>query len=401
MACGADEYVCQVMVVLRENEFVAGALTKLIGQIGEHTVGIAAVIFALLKEHGEKLIGLLGFAFGVWRWWKDREHIMHKRLEEYLKESDKRLRKGQDDVLEALHRPGPSRAFLDPLFIPSELRSVLRERHWDKPSIAATVERSADIQLSKAAEKIERQLSTARQEIQSLHQQMATAHILKGAVAASSARRNLSAALQNNTNALMSFKTALQVPGQERNALAKELEAHQLRKLGQSTQAMTAYEILEELAFAIEDQRDQKLMIARAKRYQAELLQRQAAVQQPGGLPVFAGTLAAFGLLSPNAVDSALSIRHDLAPFQEWDLIEQAELHYLTAFIARNLNFNIVEGTNLDHARTSYAGVLAALPRQRLWSPRRLRRLRTTATAGENRVSDAMQGKYDVAWLFS
>ena len=153
MACGAEEYVCQFMAVLRDNEYVAGTLTKLIGQFGEHTAGIAAVIFALLKEHGEKLIALAGFVFGVWRWWKYREHILHKRLEEYLKESDKRLRNGQDDVLAALYRPGPSRAFLDPLFIPSELRSVLRERDWDKRSIAATVERSADIQLSKAVKK--------------------------------------------------------------------------------------------------------------------------------------------------------------------------------------------------------------------------------------------------------
>ena len=388
------------MAVLRDNEYVAGTLTKLIGQFGEHTAGIAVVIFALLKEHGEKLIALAGFVFGVWRWWKYREHILHKRLEEYLKESDKRLRNGQDDVLAALYRPGPSRAFLDPLFIPSELRSVLRERDWDKRSIAATVERSADIQLSKAVKKIERRLVTARENMQSLHQQLATAHVLKGAIASASASRVLSDSMQSNASALTSFKTALQVPEQERNIAAKEYESHQLRKLGHFNEALDAYEDMAEFAESIDDQRKKALTIARAKRYRAEIFQAQASEIQQDGSRLFFETTLAYNLLSYTIGDSALKIRHRFAPFQDWDLIEQADIHYVTAFVSKNLDRTKIASENLDQSGTCYESVITGLPRNRLWTPRRVRRLRAAAAAGKKRVNDAQQGTYDVKWLF-
>lgn len=41
-----------------------------------------------LSEHGEKIVAALSFSFGVWRWWIYREHVLHKRLEEYIRESD-------------------------------------------------------------------------------------------------------------------------------------------------------------------------------------------------------------------------------------------------------------------------------------------------------------------------
>ena len=63
-------------------------------------------IAELVGVHFDKLIGLAGFSFGVWRWWYTRERVLHKRLE-YIAEQDRRLEQARADVLEAIHRPGP------------------------------------------------------------------------------------------------------------------------------------------------------------------------------------------------------------------------------------------------------------------------------------------------------
>ena len=387
------------MVWVTENELATGLVTKFAGQLGVTANGIIGTIGELLTAHGEKLIGIGGFVFGIWRWFKYREQILHKRLQEYLRESDKRLINGQNYVLEAMRRPGPGQLFQDPLFIGLALRSVLRERNWDRSPIAATVERSADLQLADARTSIERRIEAADATIASLRQQLATTHILRGAVAASSAKRVPSRAIERNNAALSFFRSVLQIPGQQQNLLAKEFEAHQLRKLGFSTQALRAYSELEALASSISDERKQLLTIARAKRYRAETLQWQASTLSEAGKRIFSGTASANTLMSPQVGESALRIRSQFAPFQNWDLLEQGDMQFLAAFIARNLTFFPREAESLNDAATSYDGVISGLSERTLWRPRAEKQLLAMAHAGRERVTQAQQGEYDVAWL--
>ena len=389
------------MTFISENEFAAGTLAKFAGQLGQHAAGIAGAIANFLRLHGERLIGLAAFLFGVYRWWVYRESLLRKRLEKYLKESDKRLHEGQDYVLNALQRPGPGQKFKEPLFADQPLRSVLRERNWDRTPVALTVESSADWQLEKARKAIENRLSDAEKSIASLRQQLATTHILRGAIASSAARRDPSRVTEKNNLALTFFRTALLVPDHRQNVVAKEFEAHQLRRLGHLQDALAAYEEVEENAQSIADHRERSLMIARAKRYQAEIDQVLASVQLADGTRDFNGRLVAFGLLNPAALNSALDIRAQFAPFQGWDLLEQGDIHYLTAFVAHNLGFVHVENTQLNNAYTSYSGAIAALPRRLMWQPRSERSLREIAQTGSDRADRAQQqnGNYDLAWL--
>ena len=244
MDCGAEEFACQAIALITNNELAASALLKLVGQTSEQAVGLIGLVGAFLKEHGDKLIGLAGFSFGVWRWWRYREQILHKRLAEYLRESDRRLLDGQTYVLDAIQRPVPSQPLKTPLFASRQLRSVLMERRWDNSVMAASVERSCDTELNEAADIIRRQIQTAEKSIASLREQFATANILRGAIAASSSN----GAREINASALAFFRTALQVPGHDQNIVAKELEAHQLRRLGQFGSALEAYAGVENLA---------------------------------------------------------------------------------------------------------------------------------------------------------
>ena len=155
------------------------------------------------------------------------------------------------------------------MFIDSDLRVVLRERNWDKTAFALSVESSSDWQLSKAIKSIERRLTTAVATTTSLHRQLTSAHSIRGAIAASQARRNGDDA--SHLRALEFFRRALSVPGGERNPLTRELEAHEQRKLSLPT-AEQAYDDLVELLRKFEDSREKHLLSARAKRFHAEVV---------------------------------------------------------------------------------------------------------------------------------
>ncbi|WP_290986091.1 hypothetical protein [Hyphomicrobium sp.] len=310
------------------------------------------------------------------------------------------MKDGQQYVLNALERPSPGQSFSLPLFASEQLRSVLRERNWDKSATAVQVASSAEWQLGQALDIVKRQLKTADDNITSLRQQYATAHILRGAIASSMAKRNPAVALQKNNAALTEFRTALQIPGHEGDLTAKELEAHQLRKLGHLADALQAYRALEKLASTVDDQRTQVLLIARSKRYQAEILQAFRAQTDADGKVTFRGNLTAYDLISVNRSGSALDLRRQLAPFQGWDLCEHGDMNYVAALVCNILGFGGIEANHLREAETSYGGILAEVPRRRLSLDRQSsRRLRQVANEGLRRVEAARDGTYDADWL--
>jgi hypothetical protein len=293
MDCGVDDTLCHVLsLVFQDNEFATGVLTQWLGE-----TGLLGAVSSFLKDHGQTLVALAGFSFGLYRWWKYREAMLHKRLDEYLRENDRRLIDGQNYVLSAIQRPGPGQSFKLPLFASKALRAVLREQNWDRTFVAANVANSADWQLSTAIQSIERRIAMANRTIGSLRSELATVHVLKGAIASSSKPRSSDGSgFAGNFDALSAFRTALQIEGQQKNLVAKELEAHQLRKLGQLAAALAAYEEVEQLATSAGDYRTQRLTIARAKRYRAEIIQAQASDKLSNGDRKFRGSLIADSL---------------------------------------------------------------------------------------------------------
>lgn len=401
MDCGGDDLICQGMTWLEHNEFIASTMAELISHLGAQASGIIGVIATFLQHNAQAIFGAAGLAFGIWRWWRYREQILHKRLAEYLRDSDSRLKEGQHYVLNALQRPGPGQPFSLPLFASDQLRSVLRERNWDKSATALQVASSAEWQLSQALEKIQRQMISAEDTITSLRRQYATAHILRGAIASSMAKRNPALAAQKNNIALTEFRTVLQIPGHKSDLAAKEFEAHQLRKLGHLDDALEAYQALEEMASTIEDQRDQIILIASAKRYQAEILQARSTMLDLDGKQRLRRCDTAFNLVSSSISNSALDIRKRFAPYQGWDLLEEGDINYLVALISNVADFRNREADHLRNARTAYHRVIAELPRRRAWRADHTMRLRKAAEAGLERVNCAENKIYDSAWLMS
>ena len=195
MDCGAaGDILCQVSSWLGEIGVDLTQWPPALRQLSVDLSGVFWRIVDLAQIHGEKLFGLAGFSFGVWRWWYYRESVLHKRLQEYLAEQDRRLHQARTYVLEAILRPGPRREFADPLFAVGPLRRLLRQRRWNSAIGFGKVETNADRSLNRALRQIERRLGIAVCALTSLRSQMASAYILKGAIAsarASQARDSL------------------------------------------------------------------------------------------------------------------------------------------------------------------------------------------------------------------
>lgn len=389
MECGSQDVVCQLTTWLTENELAASWLVEFLGRIGANTTGIIGALSQFAKDYGQSIVGLFGVSFGFWRWWRYREHILHKRLSEYLKESDARLADGTSQLIDAIRRPAPGQAFTDPLFSDDDLRTVLRGRNWDKAMFALNVEESADWLLRKAIAGIERRLKTAHDATASLHRQLCCAYTIKGAVAASRADRTRNGEFR--IRALNFFRSALSVPGSDKNLIVRELEAHQQRKLGLAT-ARQAYDDLFELASGLEDPRERDLLAARAKRFAAEIEFANSAWN--AWLMMTAENQGA--LFYPGA----LYLIRKQEPLSAWERLEKADMHYFAALCAnRQVGFVSKEPAHLGDAETEYQRILLELSDGRFRWPKRFRRLRARAKEGLKRVLEARAGDYDVNWL--
>lgn len=401
MDCGADGGLgCQIINLVIENDESARRLFEFLLGIGGAAVQVPSQILDAARQHLGNLVALGVFCFGIWKWWVHRQRILHQRLSEYLNESDVRLLGGRTYVLDAIQRPGPGQKFGMPLFVGQPLRNVLRERNWHRPSVANSVEKSADWELVKTIDGVRGQLEIAKRTVGSLQLQIATANILRGAIASASAEREKSDSSAINLVALNHFRSALDVPEHEECVLAKELEAHQLRKLGYMPQALSAYEDVERLAPRFGDLKTQRMTVARSKRYQAELIQAMARQAQPDGSYKFAGVRNAWILIRPGGdTDTAQRIRSRFLPYEDWDLLDQGDLHYFSAFVAHNLGFGPREASELTAALAAYSGVIQTCQR-RGWRRDAKKPLREKAEASRKRVLIAQNdGVYDTSWL--
>ncbi len=377
MECGTQDVFCHVMTWLTENELAASGLAELLGRLGQSASGVVGAVAQILKDYGQAIVGLLGFTFGFWRWWRYREHILHKRLAEYIGEKDARLKDARAQVLETIQRPAPGQEFKAPLFINWELRSVLRERNWDNTVLALTVESSADWQLSGAIESIKRKLRTAEDEAASLKQQLCTAYSMRGAIASSISREDKSSI------ALSHFRSALSLPGHEGDVVVKELEAHQLRKLGHFQSAKWAYARVLELAETVQPSRDRQIIKARARRYLAEIESLTSRFN--------AYCMMTAAIEGDQSSPGALALLNNCQPLSAWELVEKGDMHYFTAYLANKLTYPVVEPSQLDEALTAYQNASLSVRKKPWQIATSSRRLGKRIREGQRRVTDAVQ----------
>ena len=386
MECGSQEVLCHVLTWVTENELAARKFNDLIVRLGEDAHGGLKGVAGFLKDYGQLLVGLIGFSFGAWRWWLYHERVLHKRLADYISNRDSRLKDIRSQALEAIQRPAPGQGFTAPSFVNSDLKSVLREHRWDNAAVALPVLSSADWQLSKAIESISNKLLIAEKEAVSLRQELCTAYSLRGAVASSGARPEWHA------KALNHFRSAISLPGHDNDFQLRELEAHQLRKLGHFGMAEIAYEHVIELAQHLESDRERDIIIARTKRHLAEITHASS--------PWNAYRMMTAGLVAGEYAPGPIALLERCQPLTSWERVEKGDAHYLTAYLANRYGFTNVERTQLSEAQTAYESALLSIRNESWKSGRSTSRLRRLIREGRSRVQRAQRSEiYDATWL--
>ena len=384
MECGAQEALCHVLTWLTENELAARKINDALVRIGEGTTGTAALVIDFLRAYGATLVGLLGALFGIWKTWMYHDRLLHERLAKYISARDGRLRDVRSQALETVQRPAPGQSFHAPSFINRDLASVLRERRWDNSALALTVNQSAEWQLSRAVEGIQRRLQLAERETVTLRQELCTAYSLRGAVAASSSMS------ESHKLALNHFRNALSLPGNADDIQLKELEAHQLRKLGETDEARKAYFRVLRLSRHLESDRERWPIQSRAKRFIAEL-----EPSNKNAFDIITAPLSG-GRHSPGAI----ALLEQCFPMTAWELLEKADMHYFAASRANQLRFVRAEPMQLRDADRCYEAALLEAGKKRWQIGKSTSRLRRLIREGRERVERARSGGiYDTAWL--
>lgn len=392
MECGADELACHLIDWALNSPYVVkeafDAFDVVWKQTGWH-------IGEFLQKHGEKLIAIFGFCFAVWKWLRYREGILHKRLQEFIRESDARLGPACAQIREAILRPGRTAVLPQPAFA-IELRGILNTHGWWSFFNVSPVEKQVERKLGRVLRRIHRREQVARKASRSLEEQRAQVHLLAGAVAAARAQREYDCivASRNDHKALRQFQEVLQFTGHHRDAIAKEAEAFQLLRLGQRAMAKLAYEEVERFAADIEEQRTRDLIIARSMRFRAQITQAEA-----NGAGSFKALKMIAGTRDGDGEQNALALRRFYVPHNDWDAIEQGEMHYVAAYIANRLSASVIESQQISEAANAYKEALNALPARSFLITSRQRRLREEAEAGLRRVERTRSGDYDQVWL--
>jgi hypothetical protein len=87
MDCGADDLACQLFDWFSSSGYVIRHTFAVIDSLWDAAGGH---ITNFWEQHGEKLVAMASFCFGLWRWYVYRERILYKRLEQYIQDSDRR-----------------------------------------------------------------------------------------------------------------------------------------------------------------------------------------------------------------------------------------------------------------------------------------------------------------------
>jgi hypothetical protein len=260
------------------------------------------------------------------------------------------LVRARSDILDVMVRPGPGLLIRPPLFAEKALRVVLARRKWRPAFWALPIAQSVDNKLRAAIGTCDRKVSAHQERLAFFREQIASARLIQGALAATWAAKSREAHERQrlNQDALDNFRAVLTVPGHKEDVAALELIAHQLRRTdGQSQAAVDAYLALIDTLQQQQDTPSRNLLLARAKRSLAILRYPRT----PG---------IAQGLLA-DALDTLI----EFGPRRDRDLLELAETVHLDAIARLRLGQNIRGPQQLSLAEGHYRDLLRSLDSRR------------------------------------
>ncbi|MEO0854574.1 MAG: hypothetical protein AAFY15_13880, partial [Cyanobacteria bacterium J06648_11] len=141
-------------------------------------------MFSLATEHGELIIALATFSFGIWKWYRFNEHFLHYRLLDYIEESDRNLNTATRSLIRAYNRNSGKKLSFKPKFVPDSLNSIFADLPRGPLVHSTRGALSLDHRLEKAVEQTSERRAAAYATLESLDLQERTARLARGTAAA-------------------------------------------------------------------------------------------------------------------------------------------------------------------------------------------------------------------------
>lgn len=326
----------------------------------------------------QTLFGVLGSGIGVWRWWEGREKNLYRRFEAMIARQETRLVKAGSDLVDLINRPGPGLLVRVPAFAEKPLRKVLARRGWSGVLSMLGGGHSVDRRLAAAIVTCERKVDAHIARLSFFRQQMASAYLIEGSLAAARAARSTEEHQRQmlDQESLDRFRGVLAIPGHNRDVSALEFIARQLFRLDwQSQSAVDAYSTAHDALKDKPEGRAKNVALARTK--------RSLAILRYPSAPVSALTL----------LTDAADLLTQFGPPRDRDLLELAETAHLEAIARLRLGQNIIAPQRLSQAQGHYRDLLRSLEARkgglfrwmllgRKWSGHRTKELNARASAG-------------------
>jgi tetratricopeptide (TPR) repeat protein len=212
-------------------------------------------------------ISIASGSYAIFKAYKYAERRLHYRLTDYLEREERRLADARKQLRLIVERPNVDRWFRKPVFLVPPLKRAVRELGWGSYFLGPQLG-YVSFQLDASVEQLTRQIAISGLRHQHLRKQLATAHVLKGAMhvaEASASEGDPSTTRVRMINALNHFDSALSVDADDCDAL--EYAGHAHVALRDNVQANARLDRV----LALTEGVGRSLSRARALRYKADL----------------------------------------------------------------------------------------------------------------------------------
>jgi hypothetical protein len=323
-----------------------------VNSVSDWVTAISALYGWIIKEiqpHLNSLITLASLSFGLLKWYRSRESELFRRLGLAIEREERNLRDARDALATIMLRPGPAKPVKVPLYLARPLAAVMSRTRWRPFWSARWLPMRIDRKLKRAIEHLTTIEKNAEARLSFCRAQLASAHVILGALDAGRAGLSNDHATQTRLNdqSRGHFIEATNVHGMEADAELVFHVGHQLLKTNDFVAALVRFERLELLAEEEKEGPAKTLLKLRAATGQAHCKHQKGNLDQANKI------LKGFVDELPN-----------LAPLRDRDLLEKAELHELHGTVRRELNYDNAR-ESFDRAQRDYDTIVAQVAPRR------------------------------------
>ncbi|MDP1911535.1 MAG: hypothetical protein Q8K85_24805 [Hyphomicrobium sp.] len=206
-------------------------------------------------------------SYAIYKGYKYADARLHYRLGDYLAREERRLADARKQLRLIIERPNVERRFREPIFLAPPLKRAVRNLGWGSYFLGPQLG-YVSFQLDGSITQLDRQVKLAKDHQRHLERQLATAHLLKGAMCVAEGSvaegRNEDGRVMVSS-ALNHFQSALAVDANDCEAL--EYAGHMHVSLRQDQDA----ELLLDRLLDLTSGHGKSLTRARAFRYKADI----------------------------------------------------------------------------------------------------------------------------------